>query len=222
MATQEKRSEILQSRIFSVMNEEFFAMVGKDSQVAIATSKEVTELTKKLAIAKANAVFGDETAKSSNLLVAEKVVSLFLKSHGCKFAKGAWDDKGQTILANLKSSIFVDGCPAQGVIKGGQIENVNLQLVDTTARAASWLGWIEDTYKLLTGTARKTRETTCEKATAYVAQAHKFVSLSQAVKRAARNYKLSEESLRSYFARKIQKQRIVNAAKVSAKSNRKK
>lgn len=215
----ESRSEKLQKIVVSCVGEDFFTDIAKqDSDGLFSTNERYLEAQKELERIKVDVYYKDSACSFDASHICAKVFGRWAKSHGCKYdsSHGVW---AGAAVSNIERFIFADkaqSVPTKGVIRNNTPIEITPCLVDTIARAASWYAWVVDVHKCVTDSTKKARASVADKAIVYVQRGRNYgLSLSRAIKRASRNFKIDEGSLREYFAKEIRKAREVNRIKLA-------
>lgn len=216
------RSEELQNRVNELVGDYFDNVAKQDSNACFAKSADVRKAQAALESAKLNAYYADSVCSFDAAHICAKVFGNWAKNHGATFdnKSGLWEGAA---VDNVAKYVFADdkqSVPTKGIIRDNGPRDIERCLVDTPARAASWLAWIIDVNKTTQKQVKKARKGKVEKCLTYIKEAHKYLPLSKAVKRAAKTFNITEESLRKGVAAQIQEERKVFAAKLALKGKR--
>ena len=216
------RSERLQNKVNELVGNYFDDIAKADTLASFAKSEAVKKAQTALEKAKLDAYYSDQECRFDSAHICAKIFGYWAQLHDCKFdnKSGLWTGNA---VENIARYVFEDDkqtIPVKGEIRDNSPKNISRTFVDTTARAASWLAWIQDVYKTTQKQVKKARKGKVEKCLAYIREAHKYLKLSVSVKRAAKTFGVTEESLRQCVANEIQKERTVFAAKLNAKAKR--
>lgn len=215
---EQTRSEKLQKQVGNVLGTYFDDVASLNTADAMEDER-VKIASKDLEDAKIASYYDNDMCVMDAKHIASKVFRIWAIANGCKWDNKKQDWDGLPVKIVWTYVFDENDCPIKGIIKDGTVKDVSLTLVNTKARAASWLAWIDDVLNALSTSVKK-RITPVTKAKKYIVQAHKFLKLSECVKRAAKVTKMNEDDLRKYYFAEIRKARQAHKAKLIAEANK--